>query len=158
MSVSSGKLQIESGDGAKATCESLTIPVEGSAAVELSVKGKHIHVCAGASECGTGRCSPRSVPQDSLVGKALQVSRSGPQGCVLNLEGEVTLSLVRKGKKADLTAERISVNLLTGLLEAQVGHPPQFGSPGRPVPPVSARTAATVPAPTPSPAPPTTCP
>jgi hypothetical protein len=124
LSVSGGKLLIESADGSKAVCEALTIPVEGAAAVELTVEGKHIHVRSVTGECG--KCCPEQSPKDSLAGSALRVSRNGPRGCVLTLEGEATLSLVRKGKKAELTAERISVDLVTDRVEGYIGHPPQY--------------------------------
>jgi hypothetical protein len=126
ISVKDGKLKIESADGAAAVCESLTIPADGHPAVEVTVEGKHVHVRSGAQECARGRkCCLKDSPQDSLVGSALRVSRNGPKGCVLTLDGDATLTLVRQGKKAEITADRVSVNLVTGQVEGQIGHPPQ---------------------------------
>src|SRR5262249_59345926 len=108
-----------------------------------------VHVRSGAQECARGRkCCLKDSPQDSLAGSALRVSRTGPKGCILTLEGEATLTLIRQGKKAELTADRISVNLVTGQVEGQIGHPPQ----NPPVPPVTPCTSQPV-APTAMPVP-----
>jgi hypothetical protein len=127
MSAKDGKLLIESADGGTAACADLTIPVEGGAAVEVTVEGKTVHVRSGKGECGVGKCCRKESVKDSLVGSALKVSRGGFKGYVLTLEGEAKLTLVRQGKKAELTADRISVNLATGQIEGQIGHPPQNG-------------------------------
>src|SRR5687768_16462997 len=106
-----------------------------------------IHVRPAKSECNTVCYWGRAVPEDSLVGKALRVTRTGPKGCVLSLEGQATLSLTRKGKKADLTAERISVNLLSGHVEGLIGSPPQYQYPPQyqPVTPVAPHSGLTEP-------------
>jgi hypothetical protein len=109
LSAEGGKLQVQTADGTRASCASLTIPVGG--AVEVTAEGKQVHVRSG----------PSAQTADALRGDADRVSRSGPDGVVLTLEGHAKLTVVRNGKRAEVASDRIAVNLATGHVEADLG-------------------------------------
>jgi hypothetical protein len=114
LSAAGGKLQLQTSDGARATCDGLTISVSGAEAVEVLTEGQQIVVRSGVS-------SPGVAAQETLRGTSDRVSRSGPDGQVLTLEGNARLVVVRKGKRAELVSDRIAVNLATGRVEADLG-------------------------------------
>jgi hypothetical protein len=113
LSADGNKVRIQTADGAQATCEGLTIAVGGSEAVKVTVSDKRINVESGI-EPQIGNT------HDSLRASADRVTRAGPDGMTLTLEGNARLMLVRKGKKADLVAERIAVNLVTWHVESDL--------------------------------------
>ncbi len=119
------RLQVQTADGARATCESLTVQVSGAEAVEVVVEGRQVHVRSGGPS------------RDSLRGSADRVTRSGPEGAVLTLEGNAKLTVVRGGKHAELVADRVSVNLSNGHVEADVTTPPPPATPPPPSCPVT---------------------
>jgi hypothetical protein len=111
LSAEGNKLQVQSADGSRATCESLTIQVSGAEPVEVSVDGKQLSVRSVAAAGGS---------QDSLKGSADRVVRSGPDGAAVTLEGNAKLVIVRRGTRAELVSHRISVNLASGHVEAEI--------------------------------------
>src|SRR5205823_1265105 len=118
-----------------------TITVPGAEPVYVSAEDKRVHLSGLIARCDTAA--------DTLRASADRVTRSGPEGMTLTLEGNASLMLVRKGKKADLVAERISVNLTTNRVESELPGctpPPKTTSPMVTPCPLS---------PAPSPAPPT---
>jgi hypothetical protein len=105
------RVQCQSADGSRATCESLTMQVSGAVPVEVSVDGRQLSVRSVASAGGSA---------DTLKGTADRVVRSGPDGAVVTLEGNARLTVARKGTQAELVSPRISVNLASGHVEAEI--------------------------------------
>jgi hypothetical protein len=100
---------VQAADGSRAACESLTFQAAGEEPVEAGVEGKQVFV----------RTAPTKGAQDYLRGSADRVTRRGPDGAVVSLEGNAKLTFSRKGTKAEVTANRISVNLATGQVEVE---------------------------------------
>ncbi len=128
LSAQGEKLQVQTNDGMLATCERLTIPVGGAEAVEVRVSARQVQVSCG--KAGEGK--------DCLQGSATRVTRCGPDGAVLALEGNAKLCCVRKGKRAEVSAERIVIHLGTGHIESEMDWQQPPPPPVMPVtPPVS---------------------
>jgi hypothetical protein len=112
------KVQIQTSDGMRATCEGLSIQVNGVQPLRVSVQGKQVLALCGSQECqaGTG-CDAIQLSGD-------RVSRSGPDGALLTLEGNAKLLCIRKGKRAEMAADRISFHLITGHIDCEMGEQP----------------------------------
>jgi len=104
-------LLVETNEGMKAGCDKLSIFVTGAAPAEATVAGKQIRVASGKEGEGS----------DSLRGTANCVTRSGVDGALLTLEGNAKLVYVRQGKKAEVSADRVSVNLASGQVVGEMG-------------------------------------
>jgi hypothetical protein len=135
LSVAGAKLQLDAADGMRSTCEGLTILVPGAPPAAVAVSGREIRVTSGAEGA------------DHLTATALRVTRGGPAGALVTLEGSAHLVCVRQGKRAEITAERIAVNLATGQIQSEMGPAavPQPPAPSPAPPPVV--PASTCPAP-----------
>jgi hypothetical protein len=94
------------------SCEKLSILATGVEPTEVAVGSNQIRVSSGKDVKGG----------DFLQATADRVSRSGPEGTVVILEGTAKLLYVRQGKKAEVSAERISVNLATGQVVSDLGN------------------------------------
>jgi hypothetical protein len=102
-------LHIKTNDGMVATCKSLTIPVAGYICVAVTVGDNQV------------RLKNLDGPEPkSLTASANCVVRSGPCGAVLTLEGQARLSVAGRGCTAEVVAERIVFNLMTGHVEAEL--------------------------------------
>src|SRR5262249_30059966 len=111
-----GRLQIHSGD-LHATCENLAFKANGAACM-LSVGNKQVH-----------------LKSPSFVASADSITRVGQEERFI-LEGHVSLKCDRDGQHADVTAERVFVNLAEGSFEIKPAPRPSVGAP--PVVPASA--------------------
>jgi hypothetical protein len=110
------RLQVQTPDGLSASCEQITIPVNGMGSAVVSVAEKQVQV----------RCDsnvPAGGSSDALQGSADRVTRSGADGLLLSLEGKAQLRFMRQGRRAELSADRISVNLANGHVEVDLGGP-----------------------------------
>jgi hypothetical protein len=112
------KVQVQTSDGMRATCEGLTIHVNGVEPLRVSVLGKQVQAHCGAQECQAGNGC------DALQLSADRVSRSGPDGALLTLEGNAKLLCIRRGKRAEMAAEQISFHLVTGHIDCEMGQQP----------------------------------
>ena len=123
LSVVGGKLQLQTADGARSQCERMTMVVNGADPIEVLTKGSKIHLAAGKDSVGA--CSLQAV--------ADRVTRTGWEGSLVTLEGNATLVYVRNGKKADIAADRIAVNLPTGQVTVDMDVPQPVATPPAPV-------------------------
>jgi hypothetical protein len=106
----SQRLQVVTPDGMRATCERLTLHVKGVPPVAVAIEGKQVQLSYG------------SAGGENFRASADYVTRNGPEGCQLVLTGNAHLTLTRQGKqRAEVTAELVVVNLLTGQVEASLG-------------------------------------
>src|SRR5438874_6391813 len=104
LSATSGKIQVQTADGGKMTCEKLEILING-------VDPLAVTVVDGAVQVNTGK----EVKEGCFVqASAKKVSRIGPDGATLVLEGNAKLVYSRKGKKIDVATDLLQVNLSTG--------------------------------------------
>jgi hypothetical protein len=109
------KVQVQTTDGMRATCEGLTIHVNGVDPLRVSILGKQIQAHCGAQECLAGNNC------DAIQLSANRVSRSGPDGAILTLEGNAKLLCIRKGRRAEVAAEWICLHLVTGHIDCEMG-------------------------------------
>lgn len=114
LSVVEGKLHLQTSESMRSTCEKLTILANGAEPVAVAVVDNLIRLTAGKDECET--CA-------FLQATASSVSRTGPDGATLILKGDVRLVYVRKGKKIDVSAELLSLNLTTGQIISEMDAP-----------------------------------
>jgi hypothetical protein len=136
LSVRDGKLQVQTADGARMSCEKLTILVNGVDPAEVSVADKLIKITSG-----------KDVKEGSfLQASAQKVTRTSTDGAQLILEGDAKLLYVRKGKKVEVSTEVLSVNLLTGQVISELDAP----RPATPVPPTTTDGPAAPPPPPPT--------
>jgi hypothetical protein len=110
-----GKLQLQTSDGLRALSDRLTLAVGGCEPVQLTVNGSQIRI-----QCGE---SSERTEKDNLRGSADRLARIGPDGATLVLEGNARLQCLRRGKKAEVATDRITVNLTTGHMENELGAP-----------------------------------
>jgi hypothetical protein len=118
LSASQGKVMIQSADGAQGMCDSLTIPVARVGMLRVTADAQ-VYICS-ADECskvpgGTGKATFR------LSGNV--VTRNGPTG--LTAEGSAKLTWDRNGKRAEVSADRITVDLATGHVETDLVPAPE---------------------------------
>lgn len=107
------KLLVETNEGMKAQCELLTILVSGVEPAEAAVMGKQISITGGKDEA-----------RDYLLrGTGDRLTRSGVDGALLTLDGHAKLLYVRQGKRAEVSADHISVNLASGQVVSEMGWP-----------------------------------
>src|SRR5262249_28282041 len=97
-------LEIQTADGMQATCTKLAFRIGGGKQVTLSAEGKQVvvraqHLAAGA-DC---------------------VRRSGPEGASLSLEGHVRLHYRKKDQRAEVTAVRAEIDLVTEHVDCDLG-------------------------------------
>jgi hypothetical protein len=103
------RLQMQAGQGAPATCESITLRMGGTP-VTLTTDGRKVRVRASASERGGLR----------VEASAERVNCGGDD--VLTLEGQVQARFDHKGQAAQIgKAERVTFNLGTGNIELSGG-------------------------------------
>lgn len=114
LSVAGGKLHVLTNDGMRATCEQLTLLVSGVEPALATVAEIQIRIALG-KDCKDADC---------LQATADRVTRSGADGALLTLEGNAKLLFVRKGKKVDVSADRVSVNLATGQVVSDLAPQP----------------------------------
>jgi hypothetical protein len=108
------RLQVQTGPGVTATCESLTFQVGDSRPVTVSVADNQVQVrCRSPILTELGR-------HPGIQAGAYRVIRGGADGALLTLEGQARLQYQEKGD-ATIRAERIVVNLLTGQVEVELG-------------------------------------
>jgi hypothetical protein len=105
LSVADGKLHLETAEGTHSTCEKLTILVNGVEPVAVTVSDNLIRLSAGSEACKSS-CH--------LQATARKVSRTGPNGATLVLEGDATLSYSQNGKKIAVSTDLLSVNMVSG--------------------------------------------
>ncbi len=115
LSVLDGKLQLQTVEGARSICERLTVLVSGVDPVEATVAGQRIQIAGGKDTVGS----------TFLQASADRVTRTGAEGAVVSLEGNAKLVYARNGKKADISADRIAVNLATGQITSEMDVPQQ---------------------------------
>jgi hypothetical protein len=115
LTVVDGKLQMQTADGARSVCEHLTFLVTGVDPVEAVVSGKRIQIACGKD-------APGSI---LLQASGDRLSRSGAEGSIVTLEGGAKLVYVRNNKKAEISADRASVNLMTGQIVSDMDVPQQ---------------------------------
>jgi hypothetical protein len=139
LSVLDGKIQMQTSDGARMTCEKLTIVISGVDPAEVSVAGKLIKISSG-----------KDIKDASfLQASAEKVTRTATDGAQLLLEGNAKLLYVRGGKKIEVNTDLLSVNLLTGQVLSEMDTPkptlpPALGpaspppAPSSPLPPLVA--------------------
>src|SRR5262249_17384372 len=130
-------LLVQAGDGTGATCERMSLKVDGAALVLVSVEGKQVQLRAGA-DCRDGG------DRDCFGASADRVTRGGPGGATLTLEGKAKLRWTRKGKSTEAAAGGVAVNRLSGHVEAEVGAPPAIAPPPPEPTPVSPCSPATL--------------
>src|SRR5262245_40662917 len=114
LSIVEGKLHLQTADGSRSTCEKLTILISGVHPIMVAVCENQIRLTSGKEE---GRSS------DFLRATARKVSRSGPDGATVILEGNAWLVYVRKGKRIDVSTDLVSVNLATGQVISEMDAP-----------------------------------
>jgi hypothetical protein len=85
---------------------------------------------------------------DLLQATAQKVTRSGPEGATLVLEGNAKLVYSRQGKKIDVSTDLLSVSLLTGQVISELNAPKAV----TPIPPPGCTTSAPLPSVTAPPA------
>jgi hypothetical protein len=102
-----GKLHLQTVDGMRSLCEQMKILINGCEPIAVTVSGKHIRMRSGTD----GAASPIFFEATSQ-----RVTRAGPDGATVVLDGDAHVVYARKGKKIDVSADRISVNLVTGQL------------------------------------------
>ena len=121
-SVIEGKLLIQTNDGMQSRCERMTLLVNGADPAEVSVSGTQLKVVSG-TDCINGTF---------LQANADRVTRTGVDGALLTFKGNAKLVFARQGKKADVSADRVSLNLATGQITCDMGtqpvYPPAPGS------------------------------
>jgi hypothetical protein len=110
-----GKLRVQTADGLSASVERMTMPVAGAQPLQVSVENRQV-IVAWCFDCKSG-CVKGA---DCLDGVAERVTRTGGDGSVLVLEGKAKLLCMRKGKKAEIAADRILVNVTTGHIETEL--------------------------------------
>src|SRR5207248_10167857 len=97
-----------------------------------------VTVVEGAVQVNTGK----EVKDGSFVqASAKKVSRMGPDGAALVLEGDAKLVYSRKGKKIDVATDLLQVNLSTGQVISELDMRPPVPLPtvsDSPPPPVTA--------------------
>jgi hypothetical protein len=104
LTVLDGKLQVQTAEGARMSCERLTILVSGVEPADVTVFGKLVKIT-----------SAKDVKDGTILQASAQtVKRSGAEGATLGLEGDAKLVYVRGGKKIEVSTDLLSVNLLTG--------------------------------------------
>jgi hypothetical protein len=108
-----GKLHLQTAEGTRSICDHLTILVGGVEPAEATVVDKRIQIVGGKDSKGS----------TILQATAERVIRSGAEGALMTLEGNAKLVYARNGHKADVCAERISVNLVTGQIVAEMDAP-----------------------------------
>jgi hypothetical protein len=121
LSVADGKLQMQTPDGGRSLCERLTIVVTGVDLVEATITGQRIQLSSGKDAPGG----------TFLQASADRVTRTGQEGSIVGLEGNAKMVYARGGKKADISADRVSVNLMTGQIVIDMDAPPQPVLPGQ---------------------------
>jgi hypothetical protein len=87
--------------------------VSGAQPVEVSVVGQAVQVTSGEKGQEGG----------SLKATAERLTRSGPGGAILHLEGNATVCYVRNGKRAEVSGHTVTVNLVTGRVEVEMDSP-----------------------------------
>ena len=127
LSIMEGKLHLQTVDGARSTCETMTILVNGSEPIKVAISDNVIRLTSGTDAPG---CLV------FLQASAQKVTRIGPDGATLILQGTAKLVYVRRGKKIDVSSDQISVNLTTGQLVIET-------EPPRPVPQPSVQPCCT---------------
>ncbi len=101
------RLQVQTGPGATATCESITLRLAATP-VTLTADGQKVRVRVGAGDRGGLR----------IDASADRVRRGGPD--LLTLEGHVQARYDRKGQSAQIVkAERATFNLGTGSIHVE---------------------------------------
>jgi hypothetical protein len=114
LSIVDGKLHLQTAEGTRSTCEKLTILISGVDPTAVAVCESLIRLTSGKQE---GRSS------DFLQATAQKVSRTGPDGATVVLEGNARLVYVRKGKRIDVSTDLVSVNLATGQVISEMDVP-----------------------------------
>ena len=109
---------------------SMTFQVAGCGPVTLSQAGKQVQVRGSL-----------------LRATADRLTRGGADGANLVLEGNVRLNYRRNGKRAEVCADRVAVNLVSGHVEVDLGA--TAPNPEPPPPPVTPASGA-LPAPVPT--------
>jgi hypothetical protein len=132
LSVTDGKLHLQTAEGTCSTCEKLTMLVTGIAPITVAVSDKLIRLGSGKEE---GRSS------DFLQASAQKVSRTGPNGATLVLEGNARLLYVRNGRRIDVSTELLSVNLSSGQVISEMNP----AKPARPTQPNCCKGSAPLP-------------
>lgn len=95
------RLVVRGGDQESLTAKSLKMMVPGSDSLKLIASDKQVQAV-----------------HPSLQGQADAISRLGPAGCFL-FEGHVKLCYTNRGEHAEVTAERVLVNLADGHVEIE---------------------------------------
>lgn len=123
------RLLMVGNDGLRSSCEKTTLLINGAAPVTIRVDDAGKQVLVGNDI--------------DVKGSAERVNRGGTDGAILTLEGKAQLRCWRNGHQAEMTGERILVNLLTGHVEAELGAP----QPATPAPPTPVTSTTTGPGP-----------
>jgi hypothetical protein len=98
------QLLIQTADGMQATCAKLAFQIGGGKQVTLSAEGKQVVVRA-----------------QHLAASADCVRRSGPEGASLSLEGHVRMHYRKKNQRAEVTAGRAGIDLVTDHVDCDLG-------------------------------------
>jgi hypothetical protein len=115
------QLLVVGNDGLRSSCDKMTLLINGTAPLMIRIEGKQV-----------------LVHNDTDVkGSADRVSRGGTDGSILTLEGKAQVRCWRNGRQAEMSGERIVVNLLTGHVEAEMGSPQPATTPLPPPAPIT---------------------
>lgn len=121
---------MQTGDGARMNCEKLTILVGGADPAEVSIASTQIKISSGKD----------AKESSFLQATAQKLTRTGTDGAQLILEGDVKLLYVRKGKKIEVSADQVSLNLLTGQVLSEMDAPKPTAPPVLPSAPLPPAT------------------
>lgn len=127
------ELLIVGNDGLRSSCKKTTLLINGTASVAIRPDAEGKQVLVGNDTDG------------NIKGSADRVSRGGTDGATLTLEGKAQLRCSRNGRQAEMTGDRIVVNLLTGHVEVELGAQPPGTVPPPPPPPVTPVKASCAP-------------
>jgi hypothetical protein len=96
----------------QATSAGLTFSVPDGFPVAVAVAHGQVEV--------RGATAPQTKEAQRLLGRGRVLRRSGRDGAVLTLEGQARLHYERKGRTAEVVADRIVINLATGHVEVDL--------------------------------------
>jgi hypothetical protein len=100
------RLQVQTGQGATATCESMTFKTAGGTPITLTADGQKVRV-----QSGPGGHALR------IYASADRVTRGGACGEMITLQGHARAQFELKGQGGQITGERVTLNLGTGSIE-----------------------------------------
>ena len=105
-------LRIQTGN-TEAICAGLTLPVPGGPSIAVKAVGDQIQIESFPS---SDFANPLTI-----TATANQISRNGSTGCILTLRNRVRFHCQVSGHTAEITADVVQVNLVTGHVETEMG-------------------------------------